>query len=70
VVAGFQVRQKKDLSLSVLYVPASHDEALTKALAYVQEELARWTGHQVPIAFEAVATIPHDRGKLRFVTHE
>jgi phenylacetate-CoA ligase len=70
VVSGFQVVQKKDRSLHVLYVPAACDDALAKALASVEQELAKRTRRQVPITFKAVAKIPHDRGKLRFVIRE
>ena len=70
VVKAFQVRQKKDLSLRVLYVPARHDEALARALASVEEAIAKRTRRQVPITLEATATIPHDRGKLQFVISE
>lgn len=70
VVKAFQVRQKKDLSLRVLYVPARHDEALARALASVEKALAKRTRRQVSITFEAKDTIPHDRGKLQFVIRE
>jgi phenylacetate-CoA ligase len=70
VVRGFQVVQKKDGSLHVLYVPAARDDALANALASIEQELAKRTRRQVPINFEAVAAIPDDRGKLRFVIRE
>jgi phenylacetate-CoA ligase len=70
VVRGFQLVQKNDLSLHVLYVPATRDKALAKALASVEQELAKRTRRQVPITFEAIAKIPHDRGKLKFVMRE
>ena len=70
-VAEFQVRQKKDLSLNVLYVPATHDDvALSKVLASVEEELVKRTRGYVSITFEQKAAIPHNRGKLQFVIRE
>lgn len=66
-VAAFQVRQASDYSIRVLYVPDSHAAGLEVVLEKVKGELVKRTRSRVPVSFEAVSAIPHDRGKLRFV---
>jgi phenylacetate-CoA ligase len=67
VVKGFQVHQKKDYSIKVIYVPSSNPEGLAETLARVHRQLMIKTGSQVKITMEPVENIPHDEGKLRFV---
>jgi phenylacetate-CoA ligase len=69
-VRGFQVVQKKDCSIHVIYVPAAPNNVLAKALGSVEEELRKRTRGQVPIIFKAVSEVPHDRGKLRYVIRQ
>lgn len=69
-VKAFQVRQQSDYSIRVLYVPDSSGQELTAVLKKVRDGLVTRTMSRVPISFEAVGSIPHDRGKLRFVLSE
>lgn len=66
-VAAFQVHQQADYSIRVVFVPNSGGDELAGALEKVRGELLRKTMSQVPVSFESVREIPHDRGKLRFV---
>lgn len=67
VIKAFQVRQASDYSIRVLYVPDSNTGSLQGVLERVNGALMKRTLSQVPISFEPVSAIPHDRGKLRFV---
>jgi phenylacetate-CoA ligase len=69
-VKKFQIRQKRDRSIQVLYVPAEENAALRKALASVEVELSKRTRGQVSLVFQALEEIPNDRGKLRFIISE
>jgi phenylacetate-CoA ligase len=64
---GFQIRQKKDYSIHLYYVPGPDSEVLSKALTILKKDLEKRTDSQVPITFQAVKEIPHDRGKLQRV---
>ena len=70
VVNAFQVRQRPDRSLQILYVPNGNPEALAQALDKIRADLTAKTHAQVGIAMKAVERIAHDRGKLRFVVSE
>ena len=69
-VKGFQVQQKKDYSIKVLYVPNPEANELSEVLGKVYNELINKTESQVSIIMEPVESISHDRGKLRYVISE
>lgn len=66
IVRGFRVVQHRDLSMTVEYVPAG-DEAPVRA---VLDRFARTLGEAARLEGRRVESIPHDRGKLRFVVRE
>ena len=66
VVMGFRVVQHRDLSVTVEYVPSGDDAPILKVLS----EFERTLNTGVPMEFRRVASIPHDRGKLKFVVRE
>jgi phenylacetate-CoA ligase len=69
-VKGFQVRQKKDYSLHILYIPDTYSQEYKNVVEKVHQQLIAKTSSQVHITFESVENIPHDRGKLRYVISE
>jgi phenylacetate-CoA ligase len=69
-VKGFQVRQKNDYSIKIVYVPNLEGRRLTRVLEDVHKDLLDRTQGQVKIEFESVNVIMHDRGKLKFVVSE
>jgi phenylacetate-CoA ligase len=69
-VCAFQVRQLADHSLRILAVPSPSCVNASEIVDRVCEVVAQKTRHQVRVAPQLVATIPHDRGKLRFVVSE
>jgi len=69
-VKAFQIKQQSDYSICLMYVPDLDEKELSPVLKKVKHELSNKTMSQVPIHFQAVEVIPHDRGKLRFVTSE
>ncbi|MHC4255137.1 MAG: phenylacetate--CoA ligase family protein [Planctomycetota bacterium] len=69
-VKGFQVRQKKDYSIQLIYIPSSDTETLSRALKIIKNELMEKLDSQVEITLKPVKNIAHDRGKLRFVISE
>lgn len=70
VVHGFRVVQRKDSSIRVEYIPARSDAEAKAILGRIQAGLETRLNHEVPVTFEAVDSIAHDRGKLRFVVRE
>jgi phenylacetate-CoA ligase len=70
VVSAFQVRQMADHSIRILAVPNPSCANASEIVDKVCEIVAEKTKHQVRVAPEFVATIPHDRGKWRFVISE
>lgn len=68
LVRGFRVVQHKDASITIEYVPNvdGHEKEILKVLEAFSVRL----GGEVPIEFKKVDSIPHDRGKLRFVVRE
>lgn len=66
LVHAFRVVQHKDLSITVEYVPNGDEAPVLKVL----ERFAATVKAGVPIDFKRVVSIPHDRGKLRFVVRE
>ncbi|MDP6494661.1 MAG: hypothetical protein QGI09_04420, partial [Dehalococcoidia bacterium] len=66
-VKGFQVHQQADGSIDVIYIPSGDSSALEENVRVVQSRLLEVMASQVPVRFTAVDSIPHDRGKLRFV---
>lgn len=69
VVDGFRVVQRRDLSIVVEYVPGEKGD-LTGALATVRQTLSEKIAGEVALELKAVAEIPHDRGKVRFIVRE
>lgn len=68
-VKGFRVIQRKDASISVEYI-ATDERVTDPVIAEVRTILEKKVCHEVPILFLNVKSIPHDRGKLRFVVRE
>ncbi|MFA5238676.1 MAG: hypothetical protein WC476_03065 [Phycisphaerae bacterium] len=69
-VKGFQVQQKCDYSIKLLYIPNPAANGLSEVLGKVYNELIEKTESQVSITMEPVESISHDRGKLRYVVSE
>lgn len=68
-ICGFRVIQRKDHSICVEYIPVSSDNS-ARAVAMVKQDLTVKVHNEVPLNFKEVSSIPHDRGKLRFVIRE
>jgi phenylacetate-CoA ligase len=69
-VKGFQVVQHPDYAISIRYIPADAHQSDTNMLGKVLASLRGKTRGQVPIHFEKVDALPHDRGKTRYVISE
>lgn len=69
-VQAFQVRQFKDYSVHLVYVPAQAVGVTATAIQRVKTELETKCRAQVKVLTEPVEQIPHERGKLRFVTSD
>ena len=68
-VAGFQVIQHCDYSLTLRYVPVS--KTSIEQVERVCDKLRkRFAAYSIDIRHEAVSAIGHDRGKTRFVVSE
>jgi len=67
LVKGFRVVQHKDRSITVEYVPVAGDDSEVERLV---KEFGGKLGGEVAVRAKPVATIAHDRGKLRFVVRE
>lgn len=67
---AFQVYQHADLSVTLRVVPHEGVGAGTARLQAVVGKLRQKCGDQVPVSLSLVASIPHDRGKLRYVVSE
>lgn len=68
IVQGFRVIQHKDLSITIEYIPSSN--SFSSLITQVLNTFSVKLGGEVPISFQQVESIPHDRGKLRFVIKE
>ena len=68
LVRGFRVVQHRDASITIEYVPNAGGNE--KDILKVLEAFAMRLGGEVPVEFKKVDSIPHDRGKLRFVVRE
>ena len=66
LVKGFRCVQHKDLSITIEYIPGGDEVRILSIL----EAFAQRLGDEVSVDFKRVETIPHDRGKLRFVVRE
>ena len=66
LVKGFRCVQHKDLSITIEYIPIGNESQILSILGGFSQRL----GNEVPIDFRRVDSIPHDRGKLRFVVRE
>ncbi|MBI4450095.1 phenylacetate--CoA ligase family protein [Candidatus Uhrbacteria bacterium] len=69
-VQAFQVRVRADGALAVLAVPNGTAAGVRPVFDRVRATLVEKTRGQVLVTVEPVATIPHDRGKLRYVFRE
>lgn len=70
LVRGFRVTQHRDASITVAYVQAQESEDACRRVDEIRARLSRQLNGEVPVVFEPVAELPHDRGKLRFVVRE
>ena len=68
LMRAFRVVQHKDLSITVECVPSSDETRL--GVEKIVSSFAARLGNEVPVDCRFVDTIPHDRGKLRFVVRE
>lgn len=68
-VQGFRVIQRKDDSIVVEYVP-EHNQEYQCVVKKAEQILKDKVNQEVPVCFQAVPEIAHDRGKLRFVISE
>lgn len=66
LVSGFRVVQHKDLSITIEYIPAGDEQDIFRLI----KSFAAKIGDDVRVDSKKVSTIPHDRGKLRFVVKE
>jgi len=69
-VRGFRITQHKDASITIEYIPSSTS---TSNLNLIRDAVASFAGKlddEIPVDFKQVASIPQDRGKLRFVVRE
>ncbi len=66
-VLGFQVRQRSDHSIDLLYVPNPAVSDLDTVIEAVRRGLLQKTGSAVEVRLQAVGEIPHDRGKMRYI---
>lgn len=70
LVHGFRVIQHRDLSITIEYIPSSSSPSTLDSISQVLKAFSLRLGGEVPVAFKQVESIPHDRGKLRFVIKE
>ena len=68
-VAGFQVIQHSDYSLTLRYVPVG-DVSIRQVEKVCEKLRQRFATYSINIRSEAVSAIGHDRGKTRFVISE
>ena len=66
LVKGFRCVQHRDLSITIEYIPAGEEAEILRIL----DSFAGKLGNDTRIEFKCVESIPHDRGKLRFVVRE
>ena len=69
-VKQFQVRQGRDYSIVVCYIPNPECSNMAAVLLNVKRTLEVKTGYSVPVTMRPSEEIQHDRGKLRFVISE
>lgn len=69
-ISAFQVLQRTDYSITVKVVENRQYGDTSKVFDAVRETLEAKTKGQIPLHFQAVAEIPSDRGKNRFVISE
>lgn len=68
-VSAFRVTQKRDGALHIEYVPV-REKSLDSIIANVKAVIQKKVDGEVPVSLMEVQSIPHDRGKLRFVVRE
>jgi phenylacetate-CoA ligase len=70
-VQGFRVIQRKDDSILVEYVPGlGPNQENQRNIQRAEMALKDKVKQEVPLVFQPVSEIAHDRGKLRFVISE
>lgn len=68
IARGFRVVQHKDLSITVECIPSSPEACVR--IETIVDDLGKRLGAEVPVVCKFVESVPHDRGKLRFVVRE
>ena len=66
LVRGFRVVQHRDSSITVEFVPSGDERKIIGLIRSFAEKI----GNEVHVDYKSVESIPHDRGKLRFVVRE
>jgi phenylacetate-CoA ligase len=66
LVSGFRVVQHKDLSMTIEYIPTGNEDEIKGRI----QSFAKKIGDEAQVYAKRVQSIPHDRGKLRFVVRE
>ena len=66
LVSGFRVVQHKDLNITIEYIPAGDEQDILMLI----QSFATKVGDDVRVDSRSVGSIPHDRGKLRYVVKE
>ena len=66
LVSGFRVVQHRDSSITVEFVPSGDEGKIVGLIRSFAEKI----GDEVCVNHKKVESIPHDRGKLRFVIRE
>jgi phenylacetate-CoA ligase len=67
-VKQFQVHQEEDYSLRLLVVPNVQFEGCDASISSAARKLSAAAGGEVSVTVEKVKEIPHNRGKLSFIT--
>ena len=70
IVSAFQFRQQENYEIKLLLVPNRLQDSIDSPLKKIKAELEKRLKGRVPITFEKVDTIPHDRGKLQYIISE
>ena len=68
-VKAFQIKQKKDFSIEILFVQNENIDDFT-SLKIVREKFLKLCNYQVTCSLQRVNEIQHDRGKSKYVISE
>ena len=69
-VQKFQVYQRLDFSIEILYVPNLKFPNLDHVLDKIQTMMLKKTGGQIELILKEVKEIPQSGGKLKFIRSE